>query len=40
MLTEVMPIIFEITSEFETTKGQPDPTDEFANDELADQCLA
>ena len=40
MLTEVMPIIFKITSEFERTKGQPDPTDELANDELADQCLA
>ena len=40
MLTKLIPIMFEITSELEKRKGKHPPTDELADDELAYQCLS
>jgi hypothetical protein len=40
ILTKLIPIMFEITSELEKRKGKHPPTDELGDDELAFQCLS
>lgn len=40
ILTKLIPIMFEITSELEKRKGKHPPTDELDDDELACQCLS